>query len=349
MRYGWLLTALVALCAPPGALAIEIRALQPGAWAALQPPERRFEDCNSLIVAGDDHVVVVDAQESADDVRRIIAFVEDEIRKPVRFLVNTHWHGDHTRGNTIYRETYGDDLVIVGHATHPEDIARRAEPALRERVEALAAQLPAAREQLRTRIKRDGSTMTDAELAAQTARVEEAERWVAAQSGARFTPPSLTVNDVYAHEAGAASFTLHPLRGHTRGDIVVHFPGLGLVATGDLVDVVPYVGHGYPREWLSALAAIARLEARRYVPGHGGVLEDAGLADGVAEYLRSLTSQVDALARGGATLEQVSGKVDLSASRARLAGDDERARAFFDEVQGEAIERAYAEAKGTID
>jgi glyoxylase-like metal-dependent hydrolase (beta-lactamase superfamily II) len=191
--------------------------------------------------------------------------------------------------------------------------------------------------------------MTDAELAAQTARVEEAERWVAAHTGARLTPPSVTVSDVYTHEAGAASFTLYPLRGHTRGDIVVHFPKLGLVATGDLVDVVPYVGHGYPREWLAALAAIDRLEARRWVPGHGGVLEDRRLAEEVAAYLRSLTSQVDALARAGATPEEVSGKVDLSAGRARLAGDDERAQAFFNGVLAEAVERAYAEAKGTIE
>jgi glyoxylase-like metal-dependent hydrolase (beta-lactamase superfamily II) len=143
MRYGWLLGALAALCAPAAAHAIEIRTLQPGAWAALQPAGRHFDDCNSVIVAGDEYVVVVDAQESVDDVRAIIAFVDEEIGKPVRFLVNTHWHGDHTRGNTLYREAYGDELVIIGHATHPEDILQRAAPALRERVDQLSSPRPA--------------------------------------------------------------------------------------------------------------------------------------------------------------------------------------------------------------
>ena len=40
-------------------------------------------------------------------------------------------------------------------------------------------------------------------------------------------------------------------------------------AEGDLVDAIPYAGHGYPREWLAALKDIRLLGARTYLPGHG--------------------------------------------------------------------------------
>ena len=116
-------------------LAVEISQITPGAWAALQPEARRLNDCNSLIVEAKDFVVVVDAQENADDVRQIMQFVENEIGKPVGYLINTHWHSDHTQGNTLYREKYGDSLVIIGHRTQAEDIPNRAAVYVRDRVE----------------------------------------------------------------------------------------------------------------------------------------------------------------------------------------------------------------------
>jgi len=93
---GLILLALL----PVAGQAIDIELIAPGVWAALQPDDRKFNDCNTLIVAADDYVIVVDAQESTDDVRQIIGFVESEIEKPVRYLINTHWHSDHTQGNT---------------------------------------------------------------------------------------------------------------------------------------------------------------------------------------------------------------------------------------------------------
>jgi glyoxylase-like metal-dependent hydrolase (beta-lactamase superfamily II) len=328
----------------PRAPAIDVTEIQPGVWTALQSEENSLNDSNSLIVAADEYLIVVDAQESADDVRQIIAFARDEVRKPIRYVINTHWHGDHTQGNTLYEEAYGDALVIMGHATLAEDIPARAAPQLAERIASIEASLPAAREQLRTGIKRDGSKMTPEELAAQTARVERAEAWARANKRARFTVPTMPVNDRYEQEAGAASFVLYPMRGHTRGDLVVHFPRLGIVATGDLVDVVPYAGHGYPHEWIAALESIGALEARLYVPGHGQVLNDRSRIEKLISYFRSLTTQVDSLVATGLPLEKVEEKVDLSQSRALLAGDDEHAQRFFDEVRNEAIERAYAEA-----
>jgi hypothetical protein len=62
------LTILTAMLACTSVAAIEIGELRSGVWAALQPEDNRFNDCNSLIVAADDYVIVVDAQESASDV-----------------------------------------------------------------------------------------------------------------------------------------------------------------------------------------------------------------------------------------------------------------------------------------
>jgi len=65
---------------------------------------------NIAVSAGDDGVVMVDAEYAplADKIRAAIKTISD---KPVRYLINTHWHGDHTSGNTAF----GDSAVIIAH------------------------------------------------------------------------------------------------------------------------------------------------------------------------------------------------------------------------------------------
>lgn len=335
--------SLPVLLLSTAAAAIEITELQPGAWAALQPAHNRFNDCNSLIVEARDYLIVVDAQESRVDVEAIIDFARNTLQKPVRYLINTHWHGDHTQGNTLYRQAYGEELIIVGHVTQAADIPERAATAHAERIAELQQQLPAAREQLATGIKRDGSRFTEQELAAQAARVDRAQAWLDSNHDVRFTGPTVTIDAAYSVDAGDASFTVYPQRGHTRGDLIAHFPQSGILAAGDLVDVMPYSGHGYPRDWLEALRFIDGLEFSVIVPGHGPVLNDRVLMEKLRAYFESLTGQVASMAAEGMSVDEIRESIDLSASRERLAGGDTAAAEFFDAVQDEAIERAYAE------
>jgi len=53
---------------------------------------------NIGVCAGEDGVLMIDSQYAAltDKIRAAIAAISD---KPIRFLINTHWHSDHTEGN----------------------------------------------------------------------------------------------------------------------------------------------------------------------------------------------------------------------------------------------------------
>jgi glyoxylase-like metal-dependent hydrolase (beta-lactamase superfamily II) len=53
---------------------------------------------------GEDGIVIVDDQFAplADKIRAALKGVAD---KPVRFVINTHWHGDHTGGNANFSQT----------------------------------------------------------------------------------------------------------------------------------------------------------------------------------------------------------------------------------------------------
>jgi glyoxylase-like metal-dependent hydrolase (beta-lactamase superfamily II) len=65
---------------------------------------------NMAALTGNDGIVLVDAEYAplADKIRAALKTVSD---KPVKYLINTHWHGDHTNGNTAF----GDSAVIIAH------------------------------------------------------------------------------------------------------------------------------------------------------------------------------------------------------------------------------------------
>ncbi len=66
---------------------------------------------NLVVSAGSDGVVLIDDQYAplAPKIRAAIARISDQ---PVRFVINTHWHGDHTGGNEAFG---GSGSVIVAH------------------------------------------------------------------------------------------------------------------------------------------------------------------------------------------------------------------------------------------
>lgn len=69
------------------------------------------EGGNLGVSAGDDGVFLIDDQ-YAPLTPKIVAAVKTISDKPIRFLINTHWHGDHTGGN----ENLGKaGVIIVAH------------------------------------------------------------------------------------------------------------------------------------------------------------------------------------------------------------------------------------------
>jgi len=69
------------------------------------------EGGNIGVSVGDDGVFLIDDQ-FAPLTPKIIAAVKEISDKPIRFLINTHWHGDHVGGN----ENLGKaGVVIVAH------------------------------------------------------------------------------------------------------------------------------------------------------------------------------------------------------------------------------------------
>jgi glyoxylase-like metal-dependent hydrolase (beta-lactamase superfamily II) len=115
MKQGFGLGVLLLLWVPSLVAADDLFEFKPvadGIYAAIAKPPFRGQ-CNSAIILLDDGVLVVDTQSSPAQASPVIAQIRALTDKPVRYVVNTHFHWDHWQGNPAYREAWPHGLEII--------------------------------------------------------------------------------------------------------------------------------------------------------------------------------------------------------------------------------------------
>jgi glyoxylase-like metal-dependent hydrolase (beta-lactamase superfamily II) len=96
---------------PIAPLPFVLKELGPGVYAAIDGPEHKAGS-NSGFVIGDDGVLVIDAFFHEDAARALVAQIHRLTSKPIRYVVNTHYHLDHTGGDAVFRS---GGAIIIAH------------------------------------------------------------------------------------------------------------------------------------------------------------------------------------------------------------------------------------------
>src|SRR5579872_6434411 len=88
-----------------------IKKLADGVYAAVSP-DRSKAGSNAGFVVGSNGVLVVDTFVGVDPAKELLAEVRKITNLPIRYVVNTHYHLDHTGGNAVFAEA---GATILGH------------------------------------------------------------------------------------------------------------------------------------------------------------------------------------------------------------------------------------------
>jgi len=201
---------------------------------------------NAGIIIGKDGIVVVDTLTSAKEAKRFIRDIRAVSRKPIRYVVNTHYHLDHVFGNSEFVKL---GAVVIAQENDKKAMEKTAPDTLKN-------------------IGEYGFTPQDmkgTKLA-----------YPALAYGDRMTI------DI----GGQQIELIHARYSHTVGDTLVYLPDRKILFAGDVLftDYHPFLGEGNIEEWAKELDDIESMDVEKIIPGHGPLSGKKDLED-MKEYL----------------------------------------------------------------
>ncbi len=318
-----------------------------GIYAFITPEERSgFQSGNSIAIIGDDGVLVFDSGNIPSSTRRQIQEIRTLTDKPVKYLVNSHWHPDHNLGNSEYRAAFPGTTVIGTSATRTGILERL--PGYLEQMKGFRTQDSLMRLRLSTGKMRDGSDMPASLRLFWGVVTTDYAAFIPEVSSAKPSAPDLVFDDSLTIMLGKREVKImRPGRGNTAGDAIIYVPDARVLLTGDLVTVpCPFPSTSFFSDWILGLDKLEALNAELIVPGHGEVMHDYRYVNLVRELLVYTRQRARDAVRAGVTLEQLQKDVDFTAFIARFSGGDAlRTEAFNNFYKSSGVQRAYEEAQ----
>ena len=189
---------------------------------------------NAGIIVGDEGVMIIDSLRVPSFARALIEDVRKITSKPIKYVIDTHSHWDHSWGNEEF-----PDATIIGHQNC--------------RAEMLDIE---AQELWMNKI------------------VTSKESWSEEARTVTITPPAMTFNSKLSMNFGGRVIELRYFgRAHTSGDIFIFLPEDKLVFTGDVAQDsgVPFMMDGYMEDWVETGRLLCELPVDRFISGHGPV------------------------------------------------------------------------------
>ena len=264
---------------------------------------------NSCVIVGQDDVLIVDSHISPEAARVLLREITTVTDKPVKFLVNTHFHFDHANGNQVFAAP----VDIIGHEYTRRKLLGDVLAKGTIFAESLAA-LPNQIDQIRQRAAAENDPAAKTRLE-QQARVQQA--YSEQVKEVKPTPPNVTLTDHMTFFRGDREIRLvHLGRAHTAGDVVVFLPRERVVCTGDmLVAGISNLSDGYVNEWPDTVEKLRGLDFTDVIPGHGDPWKGKEKIDHWQAYLRDIWQQASRLHDQKVPAEDAAKRIDMTAHK----------------------------------
>lgn len=243
--------------------------------------------CNAGAVDLGDQVLVFDTfvnQHAAADFRDMIM---DLLRKPITFVVNSHFHSDHVKGNQAFE---GAKIVATSKT--------------REAMAQSKKRYDAGSESMRKEIQKDLDSRIAHPEDPDSVLFEGYDKGhLDGLSTLNYTLPDVTFEDRMTFNGTKRKAEVITYGGgHTVSDAFLYLPEDRIAFMGDLLFVGchPYIADGNPEELFRIFDRIEALDAPVLVPGHGAVgsPEDIDSNRQYVELLQTIAAEVRASGGG---------------------------------------------------
>lgn len=251
-------------------------------------------------------VIVVDAGSTPSNAEKIVNTIRTVTKKPIKYLILTHVHGDHTNGLAGFPK----DVKIIAHKNlennykqfNQSNITNYKNKVLPNHLSNLKAKLDSIKDKESDeylKVMEDYNSSVD--YYQDVKRIE-------------FRKPDVTFEDFHLLKLAGERVVLEYVGpGHTSDNIVVKFSNHNVIHTGDLVfnGSFPYliVEHGVDvYNWIRILDDLYKENIYNVIPGHGEVGRKISLRK-QSEYFKDLSHKIEGLMDKGYNLTEIKSKI----------------------------------------
>src|SRR5437773_9624131 len=281
----------------------DIKPVADGVYAAIAKPAYKV-NCNAAIILFDDAVLVVDTHSKPSAARALIEQIKKLTDKPVRYVVNTHFHWDHYQGNQAYPSSWPAGVEIISSQATRENIEHRGIPRVKYEIATMPKEIE--------KLKSDLAAATDPQQKeGLRANLQQAESYLAELQSMQFALPTLTFDRSFViYRPSRIVQILWLGNAHTNGDVWVYLPKEKILICGDaLHGWTPFMGDSYPFDWIQTLDAAEKLDFDQALGGHGDIMHGKEKFELWKAYFRDLLDETARIYSEGATLEEAQKQV----------------------------------------
>src|SRR5262245_20709535 len=241
-------------------------------YSAISPTDDSiFGGSNNIWVVFEDYVVVIDAN-FPKEAQDVVAAVKKTTDKPIRYVFDTHHHGDHAYGNAVFAKL-GASVIAQANCARllringPKEFADAGRP-------------PRGRKDIRESTLKVPNVVFDEKLV-----LDDGKQRIEFRS--------------FGHA-------------HTAGDASAWLPRHGILCTGDACvnGAYNFTGHSDTASWIRALERMQQLDIKLICPGHGPLVGKE-LLEKQKRYFVELREQVRKGIDAGKTLDDIRESIDI--------------------------------------
>ena len=269
---------------------------------------------NVVVLVGDEDVTVFDANTRPGTTRQVMAEIRKMTEKPVRTLINSHWHMDHWSGNAEYRKEFPGVRIVSTLATR-DYLKRMSAAFFAASAEAGAVR---GREELEEAIRTGKLTPEERQRREQD--IANSTTLAKEVAAIPHVLPDVAFQGALSLWSGRREIQLLEVTGDATGSAVLYLPAEKILVTGDVL-VSPEDGNGPPpwttnsyaiTPWRDSLRRLAALDVKLIVPGQGPAMHDKAYLERTIDLYTAILDQVHAaLERGLFRLEDVQAAVKV--------------------------------------
>jgi cyclase len=300
-----------------------VKKVRENIYVAYRPdPFRYFVEGNVTIIVNENDVVLVDGGGSPESAQNIIAEVKKLTKNPIRYVINTHDHVDHTFGNQEYVRAF-PQCEIVAHPKSVTALLGSGSRYLKSTLNDLDSALKRG-ERLVASLKAENKEGNDAIIRYwDRYRTDDIFKRFEEYRKVTITPATMATEFMTIQRGNRTIEIRHIGWGDTPGDLIVYLPTEKVVCVGDmLTHPVPYGFTVNPFAWLNTLERLEILDFDILVPGHGDVQQGKKYLVDVMQMIKSVRRQVANGIQKGLDRDSVRAAIDVADFAHRYSNGD---------------------------